>query len=755
MKRIFSFFLCICLLCSCFASFQIEVIASSEINEELESALSYTCVFHPDTSTVELSGTTNHSTMVSNSNSTLMVYALLPGMEVSDLLTELPEPIAKSDISIKFHFSMKIDNVLGKYSRYAIFLCAPDGSLTLTAEPQYPVIASSSSLEPNKEHYKGISSPLTSFIGSGMMAGTTVIPVSIHDLMNRETNGYLYHHANQPYYFETAYVDALDVKIRAATATGSRVYLQYLLPAHASSMAYADSTGTEAMYELPNVLSESVLQDIEALTGFLLSRYDGGTVGKLNGIIVGKGIDHPELYQYAGPVSAECYVKLYFLYLLAVSNSAHTQDVNCEIVLPFTDSNPTLKIQDPFSASHILELLLQEVENGISSSFAIKTLIEIETVPFGITNENLENGIDLSYEQDNSRLSAVNFKEYSSYLAGLRRKYSFAPSSCMVIWNVPVTLTENALACAYTYSYFRLLSNTVVDSFTIACSDSGAQLSDLRQILTYIDTSDAMTVTKDCLPYFDVNSWSDLLSFDNDAIRNVYTLHAFSSLPDERTGSFVYANYSESVEVENWYKGDHCTKIKSEYHKSFGRAIRMDMRRTEENKEWYGEAFCLYEFEESFAYTPYLAFRLFCDGISAEALYEVHITVGNGSDGLEASYVLHGGKQEQVVLDLHALKQDFYASYLRIRVRQLTEGNGEYAVWLQDITGYSTQYSDEALSDLIRNERLAIRNELQTQEQVEESRYVWIVFTVLFVTGSIVIGIFILLRREESSLDKE
>lgn len=754
MKRIVLAFLCVCLLVSCFASFEIKAVDEAKNDDaDLEAALSYTCFFHADTSTIELSGTTNHSTMVSNSNASLMVYSLMPGMELADLLASFPEPIAKSDISIKFHFSIKVDNVLEKYSRYAIFLCSTDGTMTLAAEPQYPIIASSTSNASNKNYYKGLSMPLNESIGSGMMAGTTVIPISIDSMINRETNGYLYHNANAPYYFETAYVDALDVKIRSATATGSQVYLQYLLPSKAVDMAYVSSMAPEAEYALPDVWSASVLHDIEALTGFLMSRYDDTESGKLNGIVVGKGIDRPERYQYSGPIPAERYAKLYTLYLIAVSNSARMHDPSCEIVIPFTDVNPSIKNEDPFSPSALLELILQEMESGISTTFSIKTLVETDLVPFGITNATIEEGIDLTYESDNSHISVLNFKQYQSYLTTLQRKYTFAPYSCMVVWNVPADLTENALACAYTYSYFSLLGNRLVDSFIIACSNPNEQLADLRQILTCIDTTEALSVTHELLPYFGAENWNEILSISNFVRRDAYTMQATSSVPNAYKGAFTYDNYSASVEVENWYMGENCAKIKSEYHNSFGRAIRMDMLRNADNDGWYGEAFCLYDFEEYFAYTPYLAFRLFCE--EENALYEIQITVGNKAECLEASYALISGKQQQIVLNIQSLGQDFRASYLRIRVRPLTEKEGTYSIWLQDIVGYSMQYDDNTLSEMIQNQRQTIRNEAQPEVIQGEARYVWVVFTVLLVTGSVAIGIFILLRREESPGDKD
>jgi len=179
----------------------------------------------------------------------------------------------------------------------------------------------------------------------------------------------------------------------------------------------------------------------------------------------------------------------------------------------------------------------------------------------------------------------------------------------------------------------------------------------------------------------------------------------------------------------------------------------MDMLRNADNDGWYGEAFCLYDFEEYFAYTPYLAFRLFCE--EENALYEIQITVGNKAECLEASYALISGKQQQIVLNIQSLGQDFRASYLRIRVRPLTEKEGTYSIWLQDIVGYSMQYDDNTLSEMIQNQRQTIRNEAQPEVIQGEARYVWVVFTVLLVTGSVAIGIFILLRREESHLEKD
>ena len=101
-------------------------------------------------------------------------------------------------------------------------------------------------------------------------------------------------------------------------------------------------------------------------------------------------------------------------------------------------------------------------------------MMETSEVPFNITNENISLGVDTSYRNTESDFCAGYQNEFSSFIEALDSEYSGKLTNYIFLWAPPATLSGNALATAYSYSYYILLGDNRVSSFVVDFNENNA-----------------------------------------------------------------------------------------------------------------------------------------------------------------------------------------------------------------------------------------------------------------------------------------
>ena len=709
--------------------------------------LDFSCRLDTETHKIHLTGLIRHDVFVTHRDYTVAVYAIPPGQNAEDIIRD-PNvaPVAGSALSVKFEFVLAVKSIADQYSRYCIVLCSPNGEKLLASDPKFAEVASTFSFQSgDRSSYKGMA---TSQVSTAADAGSgrVIIPVHLECFLSQSSGGYVYQTEMGNLYFEKSQVESLDIAVRSATVAGATVYLQYLWMADGEK-------------NIPNVYELSVLSAIEGLTTFLCERYKGGGNGRLDGIVVGESIDllAKGVCEQTG-LSLSAYTEKYALYAITVANAARRLRAETDIVLPFSSVNAygTTDMPDAYAPTLVLEEILSILDKGFSAPFVCTTLIESRALPLQYPDGWETYQVPLQPTDNDEHLHAGNLESYVQYLKNLKTRFDGAPESFMFVWQIPDGLTGNALTATYSYSYFCLIAQDMLSSFVVSFTEREAlgynrDFDVLAHLYTYVDTEDGFDVCRPLLEFFDFNSWVKIHCAPYNGPYTLYTryrtmpsLHA----PNGVQGSFMYFDFSTSVNLNTWFVGNACDGIRLNYHKSGGKALEMKM--TADNGG-VSEAFCLYEYPENLVYTPYVAFRVGVDAADGMTLgtqlYEIVLSTGTGRTSIVGSAVAYAGETVTLVLDLSAYVGNHMSEYLKIGVRPLNGQNGDYSLWIYDIVGLSTEWSSEELEDLIAAERLRIRNLSNDDDEIDKkNERLWTIVGILVVMVMVGIGLFIFLR---------
>ena len=770
MKKGIAFLICaVCLLMWCTPlSSALDVLSGNDTHESLrENSITYHCSYDQEKRTIEISGTVNHDVMILHSDFTIAVYRILPGQSPDDIMNNAEaEAVASAAIAIKFHFSVDARRVADRFSRYAIVLISSDGERILAAQPQYAGVETTYSYDKkDRLNFKGIESEQSALVGN-LGTGTAIVPICLDRVLSDVSHGYLYLVEDSYRYFDQAYVDELDAQIRTYSAAGAKVYLQFLLSSADTKLSAVQDASRGSDYVMPDIFSEDVLPLICGFSEFFAERYVDDQSGRIHGIIVGKQVDRREMND-CGDLPLLDYAERYAFYVMVVANSARFYQSDLDILVPLGSVNvysetPVTVATGDYSPTELLEALLKYFETTLSMPFSFNLLMESSSVPFGISNQLLEKETISMESQPSDTVHAVNIQDVLRYISALSNRFKNAPQHLMYVWSVPKELSGDALACAYAYSYYRLLQDSEISAFVVSFSDAEQQderrISDLEKILRYINTKESFATTEYLLPYFNASDWVHVvngLDANEVVAQTIFRSFALESKKEKWRGSFSYFDF-KSGNLGEWVRGISCKNIKSSYDADGNRGLCATMQSNA--RAPYAEALCLYEYPENFVYTPFVKFTVqLTDTVDTkDSLYEITVTVGNGKTTVVSGHIVGGNQTEELWLDLSEFNQETVANSIKLTARMISGDAEEYSLWLYDVTGVSEEYTSEELSSRIAMERLNIRNQsIQNENTGEKRDIMWKTFGVLLAITAIGFGLYMVLRRSRISSEGE
>ncbi len=766
--------------------------SDGEITETIDDVGEISSIFYDNKEKkININGTVAHDTMVSRNEDKLEVYRIPLGASASDIISDDDiEPVMSADISVKFHFSIKAETPIDRFSAYVVVIRGESGEWTTIGEPLYASV-NIPAVKPfdDKANYKGISTALTSN-GTAAGVGSAIVPVEFERLLSHSSTGYIYSLQGTHIYFDKQYINDLDVKIKSYATIGARVYLQFTFDDNASSGVVALPSSGEGS-DVPDMRNEQNLTLISAFTEFLCDRYS-----MLSGIILGERIN--EAYPGAEHMTTREYAENYAHYMLTVANVARPLISDLDIVLPLGDENSysvseqssegeSGEVSDGEPIESILTgaMLLSDMSEFLEAShvgrFVYSTMMETASVPYGITEETLK-----SKAFSNSGYKGINadtVQVYSDYLKALNEKYpSSAPVGFIFKWTPSADTTGNVLATAYAYSYFKLMGLSNIISFVISFESFEAQgkygaQDDIANIMKYIDTSSCFDVTAPQLKSLGVSSWYSI-------IRNMYTgkfdtrriikAQIYEGLPEGIIGSYVYYDFMYYTDISLWSAGNFCDSLKIDHSKTSGRSLRAHFTPDLRTPTEYSEFFCDYDYPENFVFTPYLSLCFSIDedetNVAADvtgttesapspkkSLYEVKITMGSDNTTSEVGVICAAGEKCELIFDMSDFSVDSMVEHIKISVRSLSDAESAkgYTLSLASIIGHSTAHTAGELSGLVSDERFRIRdlyNDTHTSEISEKNTWM-----IMLGAGLIVIvigvGVFMCFRREDERED--
>ncbi len=715
----------------------------------VEDILSFSCIYDAKTNKINISGTMKHDAFASHRNSTLAIYQIPPGKSENDVINDKNSvPLTETGISVSFGFTFNAQTIADRYSRYAVFLRTPEGELILGTLAQYAEVASTYKPLASKDNFKGILSETAATAG-GIDAGTVIIPVYLEGMITYNSNGYMYTDASGQRFFDRAYIDGLDSQVNSAAIAGARVYLQFL---YRNTVTEGEKLSE---YLLPDIYTEDELSYIHAVTDFIVNRYNGVAASGISGIVIGSTLNCYGAYNYSEQSEFEGYASQCGFYASVISNIARSVNSDIDIVLPFSDYgfNETEEVEKEgvFQADELIDYLLQYFDDCFASGLSCSFLVELENAPFGITNQNIKDGVNLDYDYTGEGFYIGNHDVLSQYFSSRENKYKSLPADIMVQWTPDDSLSGNALDAAYSYSYYALLDDRYVSSFIIKETPSN-NVKDILFTIEHIDTSKTSEITKHLLPYFGVDLWEKLDGISTvltDNIKNIYRVQPNFELPENYKGSFSYFDFSEMILANRWYRGIGCSAIKIDYARSDKKALKATMTG---NKSVANELLYDYELHENMAYTPYLKFdfeienKLESSNNTSVALYQVKVICENEKERFVSTCFVNSNEYTEFLVDLSQYSSFGNVESVRISVCAMDGSQQDFNLWLYEISGYSTEYSSSELENLILFDRDKMNTEAGETGglTVERIILIAIIVTVASVLG---IGTLIILRR--------
>ena len=392
-------------------------------------------------------------------------------------------------------------------------------------------------------------------------------------------------------------------------------------------------------------------------------------------------------------------------------------------------------------------------EDYYSDVFDYSIVLESGHRPLSITNEMLDEGIDLSIITDASYIVERSTDVFIDYLYDLDKKYESAPANFMYVWNVDEELRGNALSCAYSYLYYKFYSIDKLSSLVVNLENSPDALYDILNIIKYIDTDKGMEVTSQLLQFFKEYSWSQVVygfdAYDYATRRHEIIYGAPEKLAS--SGEFFYFDFDVASNVSSWFAGKGCSDVSIAYNSLFGRALTAHLGADRVSPTDYAYILCAYEFPENFVYTPRLTFAFSVEGDGGNSdIFEVKISFHNARNVYEYSSVVQSGSEREMTVDISEFADNFMAEAIRIAIRPMSEVSGEYTFNLSSIKGESAEFTDEELDENISAQRLLIRNSAASSDDLG-NREANIVVIVMATVIALIIGVmlFVFLKRED------
>ena len=752
MKKIILFLIVAMMIFTCFSPLLVYANENTEEGvDHISNAVTYSCEYDSDLGVIKISGTMSHDVMIKYKDYSIAIYQIHPGKSIQDILNNKEiQPVAKSAISIKFQFSFKAEKITDKFSKYAVFLYSPKGERILANSPQYVEISPSNNTNnKNNRYFKGVLASNTTAVFD-VNPGTVIIPVYLNSVVSNIPKGYLHQSGFAKMYFDKSYIDSLDAKIKAVSASGGQVYLQLLLPSGTTKWEFLNESVLGAEYVMPNIYADDVLIFLDSCMAFLADRYDT-EAGDISGIIIGKQVDKANIYNACGIDSLDEYAKAYSTYVAVTAISALSVNPKLNIVIPFSDVNcysTVIEKLEGFDTSALLEAISSEFNNSFSFDFSFITLIESNALPF-----EFDSTLTLVVpKEEPNRLTANNIAVYYEHIRKLKCKYKNVSTNFMYIWEAPYELSGSKLELSYAYLYYKLVNQAGLLSFVISF-DQNRNFSDAKSTIKYIDETSSLDVTSQALKAEGFASWNELidgLTPESFVTHKRFTGSSVNVSIMNSTGIFDYFAFSEKSSIQNWHRGIYCSEITWENHEKLGSAMKVNISSPLLNSE-FGEIYYIYDQPENLIYTPYLSFEVAAENIADKnAIYELKISLISDNDYIETSYSVHGDEITQVAFDLNNYNINNTIKGIKISIRRIAGSENNFSLWIKNIRGYSNEKSSEELENLIYEERMKLMNQVQGEDADDSSGTIKLgfVFGVLFAIIGVGIGLFMSFRRE-------
>lgn len=705
------------------------------------------CHYNADTASIEIKGTLDYDTAVLYAEKTLALFSLESN---EDLHLFNKAPLARAGVSFEFSFTVDAKSADALFCRYVVAVVNENGEIVPLCDPVYPAV-STSNVTPH-EGFKGVhTESLSTVIDSA--PDFEVVDVYLDRLYCEQGNGILYTGEKSYYYFDTAYINELDTRVRNLVGLGAEVYLRFLISPNANDLSYADFAGADGsvINKLPIARNEQATQDLYAVINFITARYADATVGKVNGVVIGRSADRAATFNYTAAEGMEAYVKLYANTLNLIATTTAKNMPDARVILPvsdriFTGVATKGMVEGDYYAEQFLPALLIAYTTQTVAPCQLFLMVESESLTDRVEVNAALYGVD----RLDSFMSKVRTLAFSYPTLHTSIFYSFLPST---------TADNDTLQAAYLSLYLTLLSRSDVCGFLLDHSlaereGNGVTTESLSYLSRYIDTNRFSEVAQNALSTLGgtVQELWQGLDLSRVMKRNVqYTSLSHDGFSVTPVGQYTAWNFAFADGTLGWYGGTHCRDLAVHTDGSGDRSLTAVMVDSSE----YSDLAYHFGSATDLTFAPYFSLDFAILGES-DARYELQLRLCGESDTILASTVVTAGERQTVYLDLSAAKEALGSlRALRLATRSLDGGEETFTLCLYGVSLGSDELDSTALAEridaILRGDNVS-SNDAEEQDR-DLRRPLVITAIVVFVSAALIASL--ILRRKRKKLLKK
>ena len=488
---------------------------------------------------------------------------------------------------------------------------------------------------------------------------------------------------------------------------------------------------------------------------FLSERYTQSQRCKISGFVLGTAWNDKREILREGEL--ERYVMMCGEYAVTVANASRKIDPAIDVVIPF-DGEEFLPLDDEniTVSQSLMESLFEYLDSGLNKGLYCSLSISSRSTPLNIKEVTPQTVIDVQAQKNTGRFCAGEHKAFSDYINTLARRYESCPERYIFEWIPDKALADNALAVAYTYSFYSLLLDESVAAFVVNSSLESAELSQIEHLIKFIDAYEGSSVVKYLTAFFEKNSWSEIFGLNSEI--NTSVKHYFTTDPRLNTnetflGEFKYVDPSDISLIHNWHVGNQCANIESNVSEKGTKAIRANLLLN--GTRDYAEMVYLFEYSENMIHTRNLKIGFALNDNTDGALYELKFVLGNSKNKIESSCIVEGNTDNELFIDVSKCVTANTIDFIQISVRSLDGVSDACSLSLYEISGLSNEYTSDELKNIVHAEREKIREENEDDEDGLVFSQIILGIGIVLVTGVLGIAVFLGFRREDKDIDKK
>lgn len=642
------------------------------------------CELSADRSSVSIAGELPREYVTEFEDKELLLYALELNENARDYDYESAEPIARHGMSTKFRFTVDIDkgSSSSKFQKYVVMISSTP--MVFVDTPTY--ISESASVSAKSLSTATAIGLCTASVNKTVESGSgaTILDVYLDELISVERSGYMYTADDGHYYFTKSYVDELDRKLGALKTAGVSVSLRMMTDSDKfKDIVYGDSSASNRSDNIQNDFGYS---NIRAAVEFLAQRYVGSEQnGGVDSFIVGKAVNSGNLGDTSRGMSMTDFVNSYADLMRLVYLSAE---------------NTSRPVTVYASVGDIFEY---EIPGGIDSRF--DTGLFAEALGTYIADEGdflwgicVESYTPIAHEKSSGTLlsasSAETFDELFDITAKLCGQSGRSLIPVLTADHIDYTAPSDSGVADFAVS--RLMSAAKYgrfDRYMLVLESNSPYASEVTEAVKAFTGGTASGIFA-----VDAQSYEKLI--ENKSITTLQSTSAESSdtMPIIEVGRHTYFDFNSYDQLDSISLSYNSRYLKLVPMQTGSLALRAELEKSDTDE---GESMGIgltFPQHIDLEYTPVISFDIMFTGATTNA--ELLIRFRGDGAVCDVKAELAASTWQTVYAELGSA-MELASEYNSVELLLYASELDTATLYVDNIIGYSGEYSDEKLTTLI------------------------------------------------------